>query len=188
MTAEKIHLNLAKNPLRNKRVFIIPLTLLLLLCAGVIFLDGYLFMRAGQGIKETRSAISGMERRIRESEREQERLSSNIEAAAKEKSDEVDLMNSIIFLKTFSWTEFFSRLERALPGSCYIVSLTPKFFPDALLEIEMNTVTPGLDELLVLLNNLESEGFSRIRMLRESRDENGITARIVLSLEAGRKK
>ncbi|MBN1273090.1 MAG: hypothetical protein JXB26_12540 [Candidatus Aminicenantes bacterium] len=187
-TIQKIHLNLAGNPLRNKRPFYFTLSGLVMFCLAVFFVAGSITLRTGRRIREYRTSIAGTEMRINEVEREEKRLDANVTKAEKEMGESVTMLNSIIYLKTFSWTEFFSRLEKGLPASSYITTLNPKFHPDALLEIELNVMTPGLDELLLLLQNLKNEGFSRIRLIRESWNESGLMAHIVLSLEDGKTK
>ena len=61
---------------------------------------------------------------------EQSRLLSDINRLEAADKARVDLVNRIIFQKSFSWTGFLSELEASLPDSIYITSLVPNVLGD----------------------------------------------------------
>jgi len=180
----RITLNLAAHPLRNRRFYFF-LTGCLGLGIVVIFLFsarlslGY--YRKGKAAKD---ALAAVETSITVAQREEKRLSSRVQDAAKKDKDKIDLMNSIILRKSFPWTDFFSHLETCLPGSSYILSLAPTLVDNSRIQMRFKVVSRSLDDLLALLNNLRALNFRQIRVESEDRDSQGkLTSEISISYE-----
>lgn len=102
------------------------------------------------------------------------KFTDQIEKASLESQAEVDMINGIIYKKSFSWVEFLSIFERALPEACYLVSFDPVFKEGASVSVNLKVASPDLSRLLKLINNLNSLRFRNIRLINESIAENGL--------------
>ncbi|MDH7513373.1 MAG: hypothetical protein QHH14_10555 [Clostridiales bacterium] len=170
---KKISLNLAAHPLRNRRFFYLLSALLGLgLLVSVLF-SGQLFVRYYFKAREAREALNNIEASVSTAQREEKRLSSRVQEALKKDKEKIDLVNSIILKKSFSWTEFFSKLEECLPDSSYILSLSPTLVDNKKIQMRFKVVSAGLDDLLALVDKLQSLNFSQIRVENEDTNPQG---------------
>lgn len=173
ITPKRLNLNLASHPLRNRRLYI----LLLILLGGLFLLvsvnSGNIYWRYKARINELKVSRAEVDRIKRELQREEKRYSVQIDNANKNYKKKVDLINSFILRKSFSWVEFLTALENSLPDSSYIVSLTPSYQEAAKIEIRFKIATPNLNELFNFISHLESLEFKEIRAMREQKSSDG---------------
>jgi uncharacterized membrane protein YciS (DUF1049 family) len=181
---KKITLNLATSPLRNKRLFFflascVGLGLLLAALLTAIF-----FLRFNLKKRTLKASLTRVEEAILTNQREGKRLSVKNRDADKKDKEKVDLINSIILKKSFSWTELLSKLEECLPDSSYILSLAPTLVEDSRVQFRFKVVSQSLDDLLKLVNNLQTQKFGPPRVESEERNERGqLTSEIYVSYE-----
>jgi Tfp pilus assembly protein PilN len=135
--------------------------------------SGFTLSKYGSRNEETRVFLSKLEQRMEKVKQEQSRLTSLIEKEAKTRQPKIDLINSVILKKSFSWSDFLSDLEELLPDSCYILSLAPVPGEDQKIEVSMSVATPTLNELLVFIDRLIKRNYSGVRTRGETRTENG---------------
>ncbi|MFO7980078.1 MAG: hypothetical protein R6V00_04490 [Candidatus Aminicenantes bacterium] len=168
-----LNLNLAENPLRNKRLFhtifffLCGLSVVLLVISLVTF---YQYRTKNQNIKK---AIVKIEDRINHTQREGKRYFAQIDTLSNENLAQVNFINHLISQKSFSWTGLFTALEKSLPDKCYIVSISPMQKEDTPTEIKLEIASAGLDPFFKFINNLYSMDFNNFRLIREGRDETG---------------
>lgn len=180
----RISLNLATSPLRNRRLFFF-----LAGCVGLglllaVLLAGIFFLRFNLKKRTVKASLKKVEETIQTDQREAKRLSVRNKEADKKDKEKVDLINSIILKKSFSWTEFLSKLEECLPDSSYILSLAPTLVDDSRVQFRFKVVSQSLDDLLKLVNNFQAQKFSQIRVENEERNERGqLTSEISVSYE-----
>jgi len=181
---EKINVNLASNPLRNRRLFILLMSLTGIVLVIISFLAIHLFISYRLKNNEVKASLNDMERMIKVAQGTDRELTVNIRRATEKHKGQVDLINGIILRKSFSWVKFFTDLEKSLPDSSYIVSLTPNFMSDSRVEVRFKVFSQNLDDLLKLINNLEAVKFNEIRVESETRDNRGLLlSEISLSYE-----
>jgi hypothetical protein len=180
----QIRLNLAASPLRNRKLFyllggVAGTTLLVLaLLSGIIFLRFSLKKRA------VKISLEKVNETVLVDQKEGTRLVAKNKEAAKKDKEKVDLINSIILKKSFSWTGFFSRLEDCLPGPSYILSLAPTLVEDTRVQVRFKVVSGSLDDLLKLISNLQAQNFGLPRVESEERNEQGqLISEITVSYE-----
>ena len=171
---KRVNLNLATNPLRNRRLFFLLFGILGVFILVISSLGGYTYWKYSGRNKTFLNQSARMERAVHEASREEKRLTTQIEEAAQMYQKKVDLLNTLILKKSFSWVGFLSALEEALPPSCYIESLAPNFRDDNQMEVRLKVAAPSLDELLNLNNNLYKMKFKGIRIISESINEAGL--------------
>jgi len=174
MTSKRLNLNLASHPLRNRRFFY-----LLLSVTGIVFIlvgypAGKTFLQFRSEAQKVKASIKKTDQLIWNTEREEKKFSARIDEAAKLDQAKIDLMNSIILKKSFSWTGFLSDLENSLPDSSYIVSLAPALSEDSRLQLRLRVASPNLDELLSFLKNLRALKFDQIKIEGEALNERGL--------------
>lgn len=175
MTRQKrLNLNLATHPLRNRRLFFILVGILGASFLVVLSLGGYAYWKYKAKNNHFEKNWVRIERKIKSVQREERRLTVQIEEAAKKYKTQVDRLNTLILKKSFSWANFLSALEEALPESCYIVSLEPFLIEANQMEVRLKAAAPNLDELLKLNRNLYEKNFSSIRIINESINEAGL--------------
>lgn len=173
MASKRLSLNLATNPLRNRRFFF----LLLFVIAAALLLVGYLagrtYIKYRSEAQEVRASADNIDQLIMVAQTEEKNSRQKIEEAVRRDKDKVDLVNSIILRKAFSWTELLSTLENSLPDSSYILSLAPILDEDSRLQLRLRVVSQDLNKLLEFLNKLIASKF-RIRIEGEMESEKGL--------------
>jgi Tfp pilus assembly protein PilN len=175
MTRQKrLNLNLATHPLRNRKLFFLLFGVLLVLFLGFLGLGGYTYWIYNTKNNNFGRNWAQIEKKIKDTQREERRLTVQIEEAAKKYQGQVTLLNTLILKKSFSWVDFLSALEEALPEPCYILSLEPFLIEDNQMEVRLEVAAPNLDELLNLNRNLYEKNFSSIRIISESTNEAGL--------------
>jgi len=184
MVLRKLNLNLASNPLRNRRFFYLLFSLLIAAVLLVSFFAEKNFLKYRNEAKKIKVSISTTDQMTKNAQRDEKNHSTMIESAALKYEPKVDLINSIILRKSFSWIQFFSDLESSLPDSSYIVSMEPVLAEHSRLQLRLKIATSSVNDLLELIDNLKELKFDQIRMRSENLRENGmLVSEISLSYE-----
>jgi Tfp pilus assembly protein PilN len=180
----RLNLNLATRPLRNRRLFLLLGGLLGLAFLVTALLAIFLFLQFTLKKNVVRSGLKKADETINTAQSEQKRLGIRLKEAAKKDQDFIDTINSIILRKSFSWTDFLSKLEECLPDSSYILSMSPTLVEDTRIQFRFRVVSQSLDDLLALINKLQDLKFSQPRVETEERDDRGqLTSEISVTYE-----
>ncbi len=171
---KRANVNLASHPLRNRKFFFLIAGSLAILISVVSFIAGYTYWKYGEKNRSFSSARLQIEKMLKDTQREEKRLDAQIENASQNYKERIDLMNTLIFKKSFSWLDFLSALEESLPESCYVVSMSPSLKENSKMEVRLKVASPNLDELLKLNKNLHEKRFTNIRIISESRNGAGL--------------
>ena len=154
--AIKIEVNLATRPLRNHRFIRAAAAALGL--GGILL--GWLTFGTLAGYKgrqkSARAEIARLERTIQVSERERVVRDRELADIKRVNKDKVDLVNQALMKKGFSWVEFFTLLEDALPPASYISSMAPVSAVDGRFEVRFKVVSVSLADTLKLVQNLSA--------------------------------
>ena len=169
-----LNLNLASHPWRNRKFFILLFSILVVSFLLVSFFGGKIFVQYRSDAQKTKASIRQTENLIRETQRAEERLSRRVNEVTKSYQSQVDMVNSIILKKSFSWIEFFADLENSLPDSTYIVSLAPTLTDDSKLLLRLRVACVSVDDLLKLIENQGALKSSEIRIEGETQNERGL--------------
>ncbi len=177
-------LNLASRPVRNRRYYLTLRTTLLILLVGLVGLSAFFLRSFGTRRNSLKMSLAEVREKFRSAEAETEKLSAAIEKEEASSSGQIELVNSIIYRKSFSWTGFLTQIEGSLPNSSYITSFSPNILDDTTIGLRFKVVSRNLDDLLVLINNLAVRDFSGIRVDNEVRNERGqLVSEIALTYE-----
>ncbi|MFQ6068940.1 MAG: hypothetical protein ACE5LC_00275 [Candidatus Aminicenantales bacterium] len=169
---KRIVLNLATHPFRNRRLFFLLTGVMVVVIALFSFLALHTYLTYRDKVGQVRLRMEELEAKVRVAQRSEQEFMRRIEEETKLYKGTVDLVNSIILRKSFSWTEFLASLENSLPDSSYIVSLAPILIGGSSMEVRFKVVSRNLRELLKLIDNLRALKF-KVRVEGESRDESG---------------
>jgi len=163
----RLSVNLATRPLQNRRLFRtvigILVVLFLLLGGGA----GALLFRSTVRRQADDKAAADLELRIQASGKERAEKTGHSGAMKKKNAELVSEVNGVIARKNFSWVDFFSRLEQAMPPNCSIASVNPLQLSGTSLQVTMKVITPGLPDLLTLIENLAAGKFEDVTMRDE---------------------
>lgn len=179
----KIYLNLASQPWRNRRPFLFLVGFLIVLSVAISAVSLWFFVDYRTEINQKRREIIRIARMEDALRREEKQLAARAGALAKNLEAEVEIANSIINDKSFSWSDFFSRLEKALPSNCYLNSLTFNRRADLKLEIKFKLVAPDLNSLLKTIEKLREAGFSGLQVQSEDLSGRNIISEMVMIYE-----
>lgn len=180
----RLTLNLATKPLRNRRLFFFLGGALGTVFLVIAFLAVFLFLRFALKKHGTQVRLDKAEETIKTSQSEQKRTDNRIKEVTAKGQGIINTINSIILRKSFSWTDFLSKLEECLPDSSYILSLAPSLVDDTRVQFRFRVVSRNLDDLLALINKLQELKFSQPRVETEERNERGqLTSDISVSYE-----
>lgn len=180
----RLNLNLATRPLRNRRLFLFLGGLLGLAFLATAFLAIILFLQFTLKKGAVRAGLQKADETIKTAQSEQKRLGVRLKEVAKKDQAIIDAINSIIMRKSFSWTDFLSKLEECLPDSSYILSMTPTLVDNTRIQFRFRVVSLSLDDLLALINKLQDLKFSQPRVETEERNERGqLTSEISVTYE-----
>ncbi len=179
----KIYLNLASKPWRNRRPFFLLAGLLMAINLTILAISLIFYLSYQSKISQGRREIIKMARMEDALKREERQLSARAVALTKTLETEVEVANSIISDKSFPWSEFFSRLEKALPSSCYLNSLTLNRRTDLKLEIKFKLVAPDFISLLRTIEELRKAGFSDLQVKSEDLSGRNIISEMVMIYE-----
>jgi Tfp pilus assembly protein PilN len=160
-----ILLNLASQPSRNRRLYYLLFFFLLTMVALAAFLLVYLNLKSYSDYQELKKNSQALLEKKASLIEENKQLSREIEKY-RPLGGLVEEVNALIEKKSFSWLIFFDHLEKALPGQSYLVSISPSA-TEAGREFRVQVALSRREDLKEFLNNLQSAGFSNLKLLNE---------------------
>jgi hypothetical protein len=170
----RLNLELATHPVLNRRLFLMSFALLAVLLVGLAAVSFDLYFDYKKRLGENSSRIETLELKLGSIQREESLTTGRIGDEATLLQSRIDLINDLIYRKSFSWIEFLSQLEEALPDRCYIVSLAPAPREDLGMEVRIKVASPNLDDLLLLYTRLGNLGFKNVLIRSEDQSANGL--------------
>lgn len=170
----RFRINLSSQPLRNRRLFTLLSVLLVVGTLGLLWRGSRFYVDYHEEARRLTASLAEAELKIGEARRDSQKLDARIRQEEEENQKKVALINRLIFRKSFSWVEFLHSLEKSLPDSCFIVSLTPTIVGDARIEVRIRVAYPQLEELMTFITNLESMTFKDIVIRSERQSEQGV--------------
>jgi hypothetical protein len=185
-SVRKLDINLAGRPRRNRRFFFaaaatLSILLLLFVSLGLGSLIRY---------KTEQSRALAEYDRLDDVIKKEERARTIRETALKEltrrNKDRVERVNDVIMKKAFSWVEFFTMLEGALPASSYISSMSPVAAVEGRFEVRFKVVSRSMGDLLQLTQNLLNVTGQPPLILNETRMNGQLISEITLTYEKSR--
>jgi hypothetical protein len=180
------HLNLASQPLRNRRFYLASLAALAVLFILVAGLVGLWLVRSSGKASSAAEAVVAADARLYAAEGERNDLVRRTEALQGKDRELVAQVNAAIARKSFSYVEFFALLEEALPRGSYISALGPIAAGEGRIEARLRVVTAGFEDLMGLMTKLEALKFKNLTIRGENQMGSQIIAEIGLAYERPR--
>jgi Tfp pilus assembly protein PilN len=170
---KKIYLNLASNPMRNRRLFLILIALFSVSICLVLSFGGKIFFQYRGKAHEAEHAVAQTEKQMSDAQRATSQLDTRLEKMQEQHGEEIEFINGLIYSKSFSWIDFFSALEEALPASSAILSMSPYPEEGLSMEVRFKVASASMNELLNFIARLAAKGFKDIQILTESKSPDG---------------
>jgi hypothetical protein len=96
-----------------------------------------------------------------------------------------DTANKLIEQRTFSWTEFFNRIEDTLPPDVMLTAVQPSFERDRSV-VRMMVLARRMEDVDEFVEKLEGTGaFAEVLSVSEDRTEEGLSRVLLHSLYSG---
>lgn len=152
----RFDINLASQPYEDARAFYLrwggALALVAVLTLALVGFAVYKW----RGTRESAGKSSELRQQITRLEREraenQTILNRPENRSTRERSQ---FINGLIVRKSFSWTQVFSDLEKAMPARVHLLSITPELKEGRQIEIKMRVAGDSRDKALDLARRLE---------------------------------
>jgi len=183
MNVKKASVNLASRPLRNRRFFFALVSLIAAVFLFLTALSAFSIFRNSGREKSARGSLARMEQMTQRVQKEKDEWSLKIRNLSREDKDRIGSTNGIILKKSFSWVDFFSRLEEALPAASFISWMAPLQASEGKLAVRFRVVSLNLNDLLALIQKLASLGFKDISVKNEILLPGQISSEIFLNNE-----
>ena len=168
-----MNLNLASHPTRNRRLFFTLLISMGMLFFIISIAGGSLYVNFREKVSSIRASIDEIEGENERLQRETISYSTQIDKYSQTHQKKIDLINSMIYKKSFSWVKLLSTLEEVLPASCFIVSLSTAYDGDKSMGVRLRVASPGLKAYMQLIVALQTAGFDQIKPISETQTSNG---------------
>jgi Tfp pilus assembly protein PilN len=153
-----IHLNLAKRPYEDKRLFIMTVVGISIIIAALLFTNIDTYLRYRVQTQTTRSKIAALDEQTEQERRHVEtvkQLLSRIDVASLAK--QTSFINAQLAQRAFSWSELLDRLEAVLADDVRVTSIAPSFQPDGRVFLSMAVEAKTSDGLVNMLQRFNRD-------------------------------
>jgi hypothetical protein len=178
--------NLSTRPFYNERAVQLLLALAALV---VVVLTAFNAMRIFSLSRENTELSSLVNRDHQEAQRltrEAQRIRAGInQDELQATADAAGVANALIDQRTFSWTEFFNRIEQTLPPDVMLSAVAPTFGRDSTV-IQMSVVGKRIEDIDEFMEKLEATGaFQEVLPTQEDTTDEGLHRLMVRSVYTG---
>jgi Tfp pilus assembly protein PilN len=153
-----LHLNLASRPFRDYRPLYAVVVVTSLLIAFMLLNNietGYRYVRE---TRSTREKIDQIDQQIAVENRKTEEINQRLRTVnVKVLADQAQFVNARLAERAFSWSELLDRLERVLPDSVRIESVSPAFGKDGLVHLQMVAAAKNGEGMVGMLDRLNRD-------------------------------
>ncbi|MBW7956956.1 MAG: PilN domain-containing protein [Deltaproteobacteria bacterium] len=81
---------------------------------------------------------------------------------------DIEIINSYVEKRIFSWTGFLSELEEALPSGVYLLQVSPDFGKSA---VSIAGTARSMEDVFSTVSRMEARGFEKVVLTRHSEDK-----------------
>jgi len=152
----RIPVNLASQPFRRDRPLIVASTLLGVVLLGLLAALVSLALMERERLKETRSEVARLERRLRTLTADQGRVEAVLRKPENaEVLERSVFLNNLLHRKGISWTRIFADLETIMPHNVRVISIRPSVNAQNQILLEMNVGSETTEPVVEMLMRLE---------------------------------
>jgi hypothetical protein len=183
MNARNVAVNLAGRPLRNRRFFAALLAAAAAAFVLIALVSGLTILGSRRRESAARDGLDRVRQATASVRKERDALAADTAELSRALKPTVDAVNGVILNKSFSLVDVFNRLEDALPAGTYIAGMSPLAPADGRLDLRFRLVSPGLADLLALVQKLGGLGFKNISVKNEATVDGRLVSEITFSHE-----
>ena len=171
-----IHLNLAARPYRDYRPVYAVVVLLSLLTAFLMLNNVETYYRYVHETKATRARIAQVEEQNRLEEQRERAARARLESLDLERlDDQTRFINAKLAERAFSWSRLLDELESILADDVRLVSVTPGFGEDGLIQLDLQFQAKSADGMITTINRMNGDAqFADAFPQTETQDDSGI--------------
>lgn len=153
----RVTINLATDPFRKDRPFIVASWTLGAVLMGMLGVLTYMALVSEDVAKEARMDVEQAERQAQTLGAQQTKLESELRQPQNAEVIERSIfLNQLLLRKSISWTRLFSDLEKVMPNTVRIVSVRPQVTPDNQVLLEMVVGAQAPEPVVDMMMRLES--------------------------------
>ena len=178
--------NLSTRPFYNERAVQLLLALAALLVVILAAFNAIRIFSLSQQNTELSSLVNRDRQEAQRLTREAQRIRAGINVdELQATADAAGVANALIDQRTFSWTEFFNRIEETLPPDVMLASVQPSFAQDAT-TIQMSVLGRRIEDIEEFIDKLEATGaFHDVLPTQEDTTDEGLHRLMVRSIYSG---
>lgn len=168
-----IHLNLASRPYRDYRPLYAVVVVASLVIAFLMLNNIDTYYRYVRETRTTRNDIATLEAQIAQERRRADVSANQMRGIDLPRlSRQTQFVNAQLAERAFSWSELLDRLEGVVPGDVRILSVSPSFLDNGLVNLALTGEAKQADGMIVFLNRLQrSSHFANAFPESETRKE-----------------
>lgn len=153
----RMTINLATEPFRRDRPFLVASWLLGLILVGMLAGLTYMALVSEDVAKEARLEVQKAQETVQSLATQQAKLEAVLRQPENGEVIERSIfLNQLLLRKSISWTRMFSDLEKVMPHTVRIISVRPQVTPDNQVFLEMVVGSQSSEPVVEMLMRLES--------------------------------
>jgi Tfp pilus assembly protein PilN len=178
--------NLSTRPFYNERAVQLLLALAALLVVILTAFNAIRIFSLSRQNTELSALVNRDRQEAQRLTREAQRIRAGINVdELQATADAAGVANALIDQRTFSWTEFFNRIEETLPPDVMLTSVQPSFAQDAT-TIQMSVLGRRIEDIDEFIEKLEATGaFHDVLPTQEDTTDEGLHRLMVRSVYSG---
>ena len=178
--------NLSTRPFYNERGVQLLLALAALLVVALTTFNAIRIFSMSQQNTELSSLVNRDRQEAQRLAGEAQRIRAGINVdELQATADAAAVANALIDQRTFSWTEFFNRIEETLPPDVMLTSVQPSFAQEAT-TIQMSVLGRRIEDIDEFIEKLEATGaFHDVLPTQEDTTDEGLHRLMVRSIYTG---
>ena len=178
--------NLATRPFYNERAIQLLLALAALLVVILTAFNAIRIFSLSRQNTELSSLVNRDRQEAQRLTRDAQRIRAGINVEELQATaDAAGVANALIDQRTFSWTEFFNRIEETLPPDVMLTSVQPSFGREATI-IQMSVLGRQIEDIDEFMEKLEATGaFHDVLPTQEDTTDEGLHRLMVRSTYTG---
>jgi len=178
--------NLSTRPFYNERAVQLLLALAALLVVILTAFNAIRIFSLSRQNTELSSLVNRDRQEAQRLTREAQRIRAGINVEELQATaDAAGVANALIDQRTFSWTEFFNRIEETLPPDVMLTSVQPSFGREATI-IQMSVLGRQIEDIDEFMEKLEATGaFHDVLPTQEDTTDEGLHRLMVRSTYTG---
>jgi Tfp pilus assembly protein PilN len=168
--------NLSTRPFYNERAIQLLLALAALVVVILTVFNAIRIFSLSRQNTELSSLVNRDRQEAQRLTRDAQRIRAGINVEELQATaDAAGVANALIDQRTFSWTEFFNRIEETLPPDVMLTSVQPSFGREATI-IQMSVLGRQIEDIDEFMEKLEATGaFENVLPHQQNLNDEGLT-------------